>query len=300
MLKAFQAVLGAVGLMASLSIHGQTLEITTAKGQQTLAGNPETMVVFDLLSLDTLDALGVTLKAKPNNLKLDYIDNFVTNPVNIGTSSQPNYESIVKMNPDLIVVGGGSSRLMKPLSAIAPTIDMYVSSGDYVAQMLSRLENFARMTATQERAAQLKQVFLDKLAQAQHLVQGKGKTLIVMTNGNKLSTFGLKSRFGWLFSDVGLVPAMTDIDPKSHGESISFEYIAKVNPDYLLVVDRAAAIGRQSQAAAVTLDTPLVNQTKAGQTGNIIYLTPGPAYVTGSAYQGMSTILDELIAAYGD
>ncbi|MDP5255540.1 MULTISPECIES: siderophore ABC transporter substrate-binding protein [unclassified Vibrio] len=300
MFKAFQAIFGALVLTVSLSAYGQTMTITTAKGEQTLAGKPETMVVFDLLSLDTLDALGVTLKAKPNNLKLDYIDNFVANPVSIGTSSQPNYENIVKMNPDLIVVGGGSSRLMKPLSAIAPTIDMYVSSGDYVAQMLSRLENFALITATQERGEQLKQAFLSKLTQAQSAVQGKGKTLIVMTNGNKLSTFGLKSRFGWLFSDVGLVPAMTNIDPKSHGESISFEYIAKVDPDYLLVVDRAAAIGRQSQAAAVTLDTPLVKQTKAGKAGNIIYLTPGPAYVTGSAYQGMNTVLDELIAAYGD
>lgn len=283
----------------SMNSWAADVVVRTAKGVVSVPKNPKTLVVYDLFSLDTLDALGVKLKGKPVKTYVDYIDNFVSNPVPIGSSSEPNYEAVVKMNPDLFVIGGGSSKLMEPLSKIAPTIDMFVSGGDHVALMLARLEDFGKITNREAKAAQLKKAFFAKLEKAKQAVKGKGKALIVMTNGGKLSTFGTASRFGWFYDYVGLEEAAKGLNGKAHGESISFEFIAKANPDYILVIDRSAAIGRKSETAAVTLDNPLVTRTKAGKNGNIIFLSPGPAYSTGGGYQGMMIVLDDIIQGFG-
>ncbi|MCV2403621.1 siderophore ABC transporter substrate-binding protein [Marinomonas sp. C2222] len=298
MLKVLKVALAASVVCSSLSVSAADISVRTAKGDAVVPASPETIVVYDLLSLDTLDALGVQLKGKPVKTYVDYIDNFVANPVPIGASSQPNYEAVVKMNPDLFVIGGGSSKLMEPLSKIAPTIDMFVRGHDHVDQMIARLEDLAKLTNKEEKAAQLKADFFARLEEAKKAVAGKGKTLIVMTNGGKLSTYGAHSRFGWLFTDVGLEESVKGVDDKTHGESISYEFIAKANPDYILVVDRSAAIGRKSEAAAVTLDNALVKGTKAAKEGNMIFLSPGPAYTTGGAYQGMMIMLEEIIQGY--
>ncbi|MGX9418740.1 siderophore ABC transporter substrate-binding protein [Vibrio sp. WJH972] len=299
MFRSFQLVLMLGAMCSAFSVIAADISVRTAKGEVTVSDAPQTIVVYDLLSLDTLDALGVQLKGKPAKTYVDYIDNFVENPVSIGASSEPNYEAVVKMNPDLFVIGGGSSKLMEPLSKIAPTIDMYVRGDDHVAQMLARLEDFGKLTNTEDKAALLKADFLSKLAKAKSIVHGKGNTLIVMTSGGKLSTFGANSRFGWLFTDVGLIEAAEGVDDKSHGESISFEFIAKTNPDNIVVLDRSAAIGRKSEGAEVTLDNALVKGTTAAKEDNIIYLTPGPAYVMGGGYQGMMSMLDDLIQGFG-
>ncbi len=285
-------------VMLSTSVMADEVSIRTAKGDVMVPAEPKTLVVYDLLSLDTLDALGVQLKGKPVKTYLDYIDNFVKNPVPIGASSAPNYEAVVKMNPDLFIIGGGSSKLMEPLSKIAPTIDMFVRGHDHVDQMLARLEDLGKITGTETKAAELEVAFLERLEEAKKAVVGKGKTLIVLTNGGKLSTYGATSRFGWLFTDVGLEESVKGVDEKTHGKSISYEFIAQANPDYILVIDRSAAIGRKSEAAAVTLDNPLVDGTKAAKNGKVIFLSPGPAYTTGGAYQGMMIMLEEIIQGY--
>lgn len=292
--------LGAVAIALFASpIFASDITVRTAKGDVVVPSNPDTILVYDLLSLDTLDALGVQLKGKPAKTYVDYIDNFTPDAIQIGTSSEPNYEEVVKITPDLFVIGGGSSKLMEPLSEIAQTIDMYVRGVNHVDEMLARLSDFGEITGTQKKAAELKIAFETRLGKAKAAVAGKGKTLIVMTNGGKLSTFGSSSRFGWLFTEVGLVEAIDGIDAKSHGESISFEFIAEANPDNIVVVDRSAAIGRDSEAAAVTLDNPLVNGTKAGKDNKMIFLSSGPAYVTGGGYQGMMIILDDIIKGFG-
>lgn len=79
---------------------------------------------------------------------------------------------------------------------------------------------------------------------------------------------------------------------------MSFEFIAEVNPDCLLVLDRAAAIGQEGEAAAVTLDTPLIAGTTAGQRGQIIYLDGGAVYLAGGGIQSVQIVLDQIRTAF--
>ncbi|GJM75014.1 hypothetical protein HMSSN036_72300 [Paenibacillus macerans] len=62
-----------------------------------------------------------------------------------------------------------------------------------------------------------------------------------------MSAYGPGSRFG-LIHDVFGVPAVDDtIEASTHGQSISFEYVAEKNPDYLFVVDRDAVVTEEGK-----------------------------------------------------
>lgn len=80
---------------------------------------------------------------------------------------------------------------------------------------------------------------------------------------------------------------------------MSFDFIAAADPDWLLVIDRAAAIGEEGARAAATLDNPLVARTTAWQEDQVVYLDAADAYIVGGGAQAMERTLDALIAAFG-
>ena len=84
----------------------------------------------------------------------------------------------------------------------------------------------------------------------------------------------------------------------SHGDAISFEFIAQTNPDWLFVIDRGAAIGAEGQSAKETLDNPLVAETTAAQKDQIVYLNAGDAYIAGGGYQALMEMLDQVDTAF--
>ena len=71
----------------------------------------------------------------------------------------------------------------------------------------------------------------------------KTKTaLLVLVNESKISAFGDGSRYGMVYQKFGFKPIDDSIKSSTHGQSVGFEYILGKNPDFLLVVDRTAAI----------------------------------------------------------
>ena len=108
---------------------------------------------------------------------------------------------------------------------------------------------------------------------------------MVMVNGNKLSAYGANSRFGYLHNTFGIPQATADIRESSHGQPISFEFIQKVNPDWLIVLDRASAIGQEGVSAQTVLNNPLVQSTKAWQNNHVIYLSADSYLAFGGYYQ---------------
>ena len=77
----------------------------------------------------------------------------------------------------------------------------------------------------------------------------------------------------------------------------SFEFIREANPDILLVIDRMAAIGQESEGARATLDNALVHETTAWKTGQVVHLSAAPIYIAGGGIQSMTRTLDEINAA---
>ncbi len=292
---------GAVAAFACLTApaFAEDVAIATAAGDVTLPASPSTIAVLDVAAVDTLDALGVEIAGIPTPLYVDYLDHVAASATSVGSLFEPDFEGLVNLNADLIVAGGRSSTQVEPLSEIASTIDMTIWGDDHIGQVLARLTAYGALTEQEDKAAALAETFNAKLAELQETIAGKGNGLVVMTNGPKVSAYGSGSRFGWLHVATGLPEAVEGVDEETHGEAISFEFIAEANPDWLIVIDRAAAIGQEGTAANVTLDNPLVAGTTAWSTGQVIYLNSADVYIAGGGYQSMMTAFDTLIAGFG-
>ncbi|GGH43811.1 ABC transporter substrate-binding protein [Frigidibacter albus] len=290
------AGLVAAALLSCLPASAQTVNVDTARGAVDVAAQPDTVAVFDIAALDTIHALGITPAGVPDKLYVPYLSDLAGAAAAAGTLFEPDLEALAALGPELIILGGRSSTQVESVSGLAPTIDMTIGM-DLVADARARIGAYGAIFGAEDKAGELLATLDAKLAETAEAAAGKGTALIVMANGPKVSAYGEGSRFGWIHSALDLPEAHENLDPETHGDAISFEFIAEVNPDWLIVIDRGAAIGEAGGASA-TLDNALVQGTTAAQKGQIVYLDPAPIYIAGGGYTSMMQTLDELLAAF--
>ncbi|SLN32349.1 putative ABC transporter solute-binding protein YclQ precursor [Roseivivax jejudonensis] len=285
-------------LIATLALAApavaQTVEIQTARGPAEVTSQPERTVVYDMAALDTLDALGVSGLSSINTIYLDYLADHAGDA---GTLFEPDFEALNAMAPDLVIVGGRSSEQHDAVARIAPTIDMTIWGDDILGQAQDRITAYASLYAREDAGAALNAEIDAAIDAARAAAEGAGDALVVLTNGPKVSAYGTGSRFGWLHDATGLAEAADGLDTTTHGEAVSFEFIRDVDPDWLLVIDRGAAIGSDSQGARATLDNPLVRETTAWQRDQVIYLDAARIYLAGGGAQATLDTLATLTEA---
>lgn len=292
------AMLAALALPALAS--AETIEIQTAQGMVRVQAKPSRVAVFDMAALDTLDLLGVKAAGVPDRVFLPELKSAAAGGKVVGTLFEPNLEALSALDPDLIILGGRSSPKAKFTSRIAPTIDMTIDGQELVRDTEARLQAYGRLFGREQTAEQEKQKFNAAILAARDAAKGKGRALIVMTNGPKISAFGLGSRFGWIHSTLEIEPAVTTMAPSIHGEAVSFEFVRKADPDWLIVVDRAMAIGAGDNQARATLDNELVRDTKAWKSDRVIYLPSADLYIAGGGIQAMTRVLAALTRGFSE
>ena len=71
---------------------------------------------------------------------------------------------------------------------------------------------------------------------------------MVLFSGGKISAYAPKSRFSFVYDALGFsCPAVRRKDVR--GNKLTPEQVAKLNPDWLFVIDRDAATGRPNAVA---------------------------------------------------
>lgn len=155
----------------------------------------------------------------------------------------------------------------------------------------------------QEAEPHLKEV-ADEIAKLKGEAEQRSLTgLVIMTTGGKMHAFGPGSRQGLLFNALGLkTAAHADASggTNPHGDTISYEFVAQANPDYMLVIDRDTAIGEGSKSISKDLlDNALVNTTKAAQNGKIVFVDGGLWYIVGDGLGGVKRKLADVRTALG-
>ena len=291
-------LLAAAAALALSALSASAMDVATARGAVTVDGTPKTVAVYDIAAIDTLVRLGVPIAGVPEKLFLSELEPVKEGASVVGTLFEPDLEALSALAPDLIIVGGRSSTKIDMTAKVAPTLDMTINGDDLYAQAKQRLATYGELfgkTAEADAAA----VELDaKLAAAKAAVAGKGKALIVMTNGPKVSAYGPGSRFGWVHAALDLPPALAEIESATHGEAVSFEFIREANPDWLLVLDRAAAIGSNEQGAKATLDNELVAETTAWKKGQVVYLPASDFYIAAGGVQATERVFTVITEAF--
>ena len=290
------ALAGLMALTSTTALWAET--IRHAQGETEITGVPQQVLVFDLASLDNLDALGVPVAGAPGGVTMpEYLRQYAAD---IGTVFEPDMEAVAAMAPDLIIVGGRSGPKHADLSRIAPSIDLTLPREGFIAALRDNLTLLGRVFEREEAAAEQIAALDADIAALSAQAADAGRVLVVLTTGGRMSTHGPGSRFGVLFEEFGFTPAVTGTDTGTPGQSISHEFILETNPDWLFVVDRDAAIGRDGQSAQQFLDNELVRMTTAWERGQVIYLDPLAWYLVGGGVQALRGGIAQLSQALAD
>lgn len=284
--------------LLAIASSAQATEVQTARGMVSIAETPKRVAVFDMAALDTLSSIGVKPAGVPEKLYLETLEPLKQGAEIVGNIFEPDLEALSSLGPDLIILGGRSSTKVDQTAAIATTIDMTMLGDDLVAQAKERLATYGALFGKQDEAQKVSADLDSRVLAAQQAVKGKGKALIVMTNGPKVTAYGPGSRFGWVHATLNLEAAVPDIKAANHGEAVSFEFINKANPDWLLVLDRASAIGSGEQGAKATLDNELVAQTTAWKKGQVIYLPAPEFYIAAGGVHSTSKVLQVITDSF--
>ncbi|MFU1926816.1 siderophore ABC transporter substrate-binding protein [Bordetella hinzii] len=264
---------------------GQAAEVKHAQGSTQVPGQPAKTVVMDMAVLDTLHTLGVEVAGVPAAVKWpDHLAQYADKRyAKVGSMFEPDYEAIHRLAPQVIFVAGRSAPKYGELSRLAPTVDLTVDPKDLVGSVERNARLVADIYGRQAEAEAKIAALKTSIAALQARAGKAGTGLIILTTGGKMSAYGPGSRFGVIHDAFGLAPAARDLKVSNHGQAMSFELISQLDPDWLFVIDRDAAIGREGTSARQLLDNALMRQTKAWKNQHVVYLNAFNWYSLGAA-----------------
>ncbi|MEC1650878.1 siderophore ABC transporter substrate-binding protein [Bacillus vallismortis] len=259
--------------------------------------NPKKVVVFDFGSLDTLDKLGLDDKVAglPKQALPKYLSQFKDDKyADVGSLKEPDFEKVAEIDPDLIIISGRQSESYKEFSDIAPTIYLGVDTVKYMESFKSDAETIGKIFDKEDEVKDELATIDSSIADLKKTAEKLNKNgLVIMANDGKISAFGSKSRYGLIHDVFGVTPADKNIKASTHGQSVSYEYISKTNPDYLFVIDRGTAIGETSSTKQV-VENDYVKNVNAVKNDHVVYLDSATWYLSGGGLESMTQMIKEV------
>jgi iron complex transport system substrate-binding protein len=280
---------------ASAVAAPEEITVGHAQGETVVPVDPERVLTFDFASLTTLDALDVDVWGLPKESLPGTLEKYASDEYeNIGTLFEPDYEAVQAAEPDLIIVAGRSAAVYPELSKIAPTIDLSNDAADFRNSVVGNAEILGQIFDRENEVEEIVATLDESIADVQDIAADAGRGLIVMTNAGEVSAFGPGSRFGFLHDELGVEPAVENVEAAAHGEVVSFEFLLETNPDWLFVVDRDAATSEATDNARAVLDNDIVEQMSAYQNDRIVYVDPVAWYIVSGGLTNLQAITDEV------
>ena len=276
----------------------ESLTIIHELGEATIANKPKKVIVFDYATLDSLNQMDVEIIGLPKSNIPSYLGKYNADKYeDVGTLFEPNFEKIYELKPDLILISGRQREVYDDLNDIAPTVYLAIDTDDYVGSLASNLRVLGEIFDEEEYVNQeINNIETKIMELSSEVVKNNKNALIIMANDGALSVYGKNSRFNVIHKEFAFPAADEKIEVSNHGQSISFEYIAEVNPDIIFVIDRAAVTGGNGAAEQI-LDNDLVKMTNAYKNDAINYLNAHIWYVASGGLQGTNIMIEEVTAA---
>ena len=266
---------------------------------------PQRVVALDMNEVDFLDQLGVPVVGMPKDFVPQFLASYKDSPSveDLGSIVQPNLERVHGARPDLILITSLQANHFRELSEMAPTIHFDVDYRDSEARHIEvirdHLLTLGQIFGKQALARQKVMVLDAKVEEARRITQDRPeKALVVLHNNGAFSSFGVQSRYGFIFNALGVKPASPMAETGLHGQPISSEFIQQANPDIIYVVDRTAVMERRPVMGAESMGNPLLRQTNAWKNHRVIFVDPQAWYVTGASPTSLKRVIDDVVRGY--
>lgn len=257
--------------------------------------NPKNTVVLSYGILDTFEELGIPVKGVPGANLPTYLEQYKAGEYeNVGGIKDPNAEKINATDTELIIISARTAMMYDEFSKIAPTINLDVDTKDYMNSFKKNQRIIGQLFGKEEQVEQELKDIDNRIAKIKSTTENSDKkALIVLANEGRLSSYGKGSRFGIIHDVFGLKPVDENIEVATHGQVISNELIKELNPDYIFVIDRGAAIKRATLGKEEFANV-LIQQTKAYKDNKIIFLNPETWYLSGGGLKSIKMMIEEI------
>lgn len=297
----------ATGSNATSSAAGATGSATTSvevednNGKHTIAVPPKSVVATDNRTFETLSDWGVELSAAAVSLMPSTISYKTdTSIIDLGTHVEPDLEAVVAVEPDLIINGQRYAQYHDDFVSLAPNatvLELDPRDGQPFDSELKRQVNvLGDIFGKQAEAKKLGDDLDAALARVKAAYNPDDTVMAVITSGGEIGYVvpGAGRTLGPVFDIAGLTPALEVAGSDDHqGDDISVEAIADSNPNWILVMDRDAAVAADDPeykpANEILEGSEALANVPAVQNSQIIYM-PADTYTN----EGIQTYIEFL------
>ncbi len=254
-------------------------------------------VVMDFGAVDTLVVLDKTdaIAALPMNNLPKYLGNIDTaNMKDGGGMKDPNVELYAEIKPGFIVISPRLGGRVEELSKYAPVLNFTANADDYYASVQKNIVELGKLIDAEDQANKALKELDQKLTEIQkEIAQSDKRALVMMHNAGNTFAASESGRGQFVHEFMGVKKA--DNDPQER-QAIDAEYLNKVQPDVLYIVDRSSAIGQDPLDVAVFTKEVVSNaKTKDGKEINVVYLDPTLWYLSGNGLMSMEIQAKEVL-----
>ncbi|MDE6357387.1 MAG: ABC transporter substrate-binding protein [Eubacteriales bacterium] len=273
----------------------ETITIKDARGEVDIPKNPQKIVDISGFS-DILSIIGYNVIGTANSDAYDYtkfptyLEDIFEGVKILGYSMQStmDIESIISLEPDLIIISNVQEKMYDQLSSIAPTVMIEMEQTDWAQD----LQNVASIFGKEDIAKEWLDSYYEKARQIGNSIKEKysnDKTyLSILASGGQIFVFDAAGFGSFLYEDLGL--AKPENMPEQENISlpvVSYEGLAQINPDYIFAVvteeDKA-----QLESNAIWQNIEAVKE------GNYLFLPSSPYFNQTYSPIGRLLLLDEI------
>ena len=264
--------------------------------------NPQRIAILDMAALDILDALNLGDRViGMAGTSLSYLNEYSSNKslVNLGTIKEADLEAVMASEPDIIFIGGRLSASYDVLSQIAPVVQLAVDRNlGVIESVRQNAITIASLFGKEGEVEALMANFDQRIAALADFAKDKNAIIGLCTNGG-FNVLGNDGRCSIIGTEIGFENIGASDLTSTHGNETSFELLVKLNPQYLFVLDRDAAIQAQgAKLAQEIIENQLVMKTDAYKNGNIVYLdNPAVWYTAEGGITALDIMLQDLEGA---
>lgn len=212
--------------------------------------NPKRVAVLDYGALDIMQQMGLeshvkaVAKGQGNAFLPHALNEFKSDKyINLGNPGRPKYDNLAKAKPDLILASfrQAHTKTIDEMKKAVPDAKILFVSPDnnsYISSIETTTNQLGKIFDKKDKAENLNQELKDKVNETKRTIN-KDKVLLLVVDDKGMKAFGQTGRFGgFLNKDLGIQHADNNMKANSAGNQISYEYLNKINPDKLFVINR--------------------------------------------------------------
>ena len=269
------------------SDNSATIEITDNHGTVEVPAEATSVVATDNRIFQTLDDWGIKLSAGAVSLmdpERSYKDD--DSIVDLGSHREPDLEAIVAAQPDLVINGQRFAQYYDDIAGYVPDaalVELDPRDGEDFGEELKRqTEVLGQIFGHEEDAQALIDEFDAAVERVKAAYDSEQTVMSVITSGGDInySAPTVGRTLGPVYDILGLTPSIEAPEDSSSvdtGDDISVEAIADSNPDWILAMDRDAAVSANSgddytPASDILADSEALKIVTAVKEGNIVYM----------------------------